>query len=99
MSAEEMAQDPMLEMYDEEMVQSMIDFTLEMYDTSGDGNLDWTEFDKRMKMIINMLYDCEWDNIETSHDIATANDSFAVEIFAAIFAAIGVVISMFMLVL
>ena len=70
-----------------------------VFDTSGDGNLDSTEFDKLMKFTISMYYDCEWDNIETSHDIATASDSFAVEIFAAIFAAIGVVISMFMLVL
>ena len=89
----------MLEMYDEEMVQSMLDFTLEMYDTSGDGNLDWTEFDKRMKMIIAFYYGCEWDNIETSHDIATASDSYMleVEIFAAIFAVIGIVLSMYML--
>ena len=56
-----------------------------------------------VKLSLEMYYDCEWDNIEIpSHDIAfdfdTAFDSFPVEIFVvAIFAAIGILLSMFML--
>ena len=72
----------------------------EMFDTTGDGNLDWNELDVMIKRVIDEYFDyeCDWDNIETPHDVATASDSFLFEIFAAIFACIGVITSMLMLV-
>ena len=54
-----------------------------------------------IKRMMDEYYDCEWDKIETPHDVATASDSFLVESdpCSAILEAIGVFIIMFLFVL